>query len=104
MRRCNDIPFEDRTINQAYRCIATSKFQTNIMSIPTLLKNHFKVQASENKLEIEQQGKTIPMEKSSDGKIFLSHRKENTKGTNKYILQKEYNGQKLSTRFIQPYE
>ena len=40
------------------------------MSIPTLLKNHFKIQASENKFEIKQQGKTIPMEKTSDGKMF----------------------------------
>ena len=29
-------------------------FKRNIMSIPTLLKNHFKLQASENKFEIEQ--------------------------------------------------
>ena len=40
------------------------------MSIPTLLNNHFKVQALENKFEIGQQGKTIPMEKLSDGEKF----------------------------------
>ena len=40
------------------------------MSIPTLQKNHFKIEASENKFEIEQQGKAILMEKASDGKMF----------------------------------
>ena len=42
----------------------------NIMSIPKLLTNNFKAQASENKFEIEQQGKTTKMEKPSDGKMF----------------------------------
>ena len=45
-------------------------FKQNRMSIPKLLKNNFKVQASENKFEIEQQGKTILLEKSSDEKMF----------------------------------
>ena len=45
-------------------------FKQNITSIPTLLKNHFKVQASENKFEIEQQGKIISKEKVSYGKMF----------------------------------
>ena len=50
------------------------------MSIPKLLKNNFKVQAQENKFEIEQQGKTNRW-KNQVMKNVLSHRNENTRGT-----------------------
>ena len=79
-------------------------FKQNIISIPKLLKNNFKVQNSGIKFEIEHQGKTIPLEKSSEQTKILSHRKENTEGTNKRTSQKTYNRHQCNTRFIQPYE
>ena len=62
-------------------------FKQNIMSIPTLLKNHFKVQASENKFEVEHQEKPIPMEKASDGKMFYLIRKRIQKEQIKHITK-----------------
>ena len=40
------------------------EFQENIMNIPALLNNTFKIQASENKFEITQNHQAIPLEKN----------------------------------------